>query len=54
MGKVFKYCAEERGFAFHSLRFLIDGERINPNQSPRDLELEDNDVIDCMLEQCGD
>ena len=37
----------------HSLRFLIDGERINPDHTPKMLDLEDQDQIDCMLEQQG-
>jgi len=36
-----------------SLRFLLDGERIEPDQTPKTLELEDNDQIDCVLEQTG-
>ena len=28
--------------------FLIYGERINPNQLPDDLELEDNGIVNCV------
>ena len=43
-----------KGVEVHALRFLIDGERISPMQTPKELELEDQDQIDCMLEQMGD
>ena len=41
------------GISPRSVRFLFDGERINPNQTPADLDMEDNDVIDVMVEQQG-
>lgn len=53
MEKVFNTYATRKGVPAGSLRFLIDGERINPNQSPEELDLEDQDQIDCMLEQQG-
>jgi Ubiquitin-2 like Rad60 SUMO-like len=36
-----------------SLRFLLDGERIDKDSTPKMLELDDQDQIDCMLEQTG-
>ena len=36
-----------------SVRFLFDGNRISPNQTPEELDMEDNDVIDVMVEQQG-
>ena len=41
------------GIDQNSVRFLFDGTRINPNQTPQELEMEDGDVIDCMVEQSG-
>ena len=35
-------------------RFLIDGEWINPTQTCLELEIEDQDQIDCMEEMGGD
>lgn len=32
-----------------TVRFLVDGERIQPTQSPEDLELEDGDTIEVMM-----
>jgi len=34
------------------VRFLLDGEIIAPKSTPEDLELEDNDLIDCRNEEC--
>merc|ERR1712083_867942 len=36
-----------------SIRFLFDGERIQPNSTPEQLEMEDEDEIDAMVEQHG-
>ncbi len=36
-----------------SLRFLLDGERINDTDTPDMLELEDGVQIDCVLQQVG-
>ena len=34
-------------------RFLFDGQRILPTNTPKSLEIEDGDVIDAVLEQTG-
>ena len=34
-----------------SLRFMLDGERIKEDSTPKMLELDDNDQIDCLLAQ---
>ncbi|MES1916328.1 MAG: hypothetical protein MHM6MM_008156 [Cercozoa sp. M6MM] len=36
-----------------AVRFLFDGERIKGDQTPADLEMEDNDEVDAMVEQQG-
>lgn len=54
MEKVFSTYAKRKSVHISALRFLIDGERISPMQSPLDLDLKDGDQIDCMLEQQGD
>jgi hypothetical protein len=51
MEKVFTAYATRRGVSVGSLRFLLDGEKIGIDQTPKMLELEDQDQIDCMLEQ---
>lgn len=53
MSKVFTTYAHRKGVDVSALRFLLDGERIKDDQTPKTLELEDNDQIDCMLEQVG-
>ena len=53
MSKVFETYAQRKGVQSGSLRFLLDGERIEPDQTPKMLELDDQDQIDCMLEQSG-
>ena len=44
---------ERLGISATSIRFLYDGERLRGEQSPKTLEMEDNDVIDCVLAQTG-
>jgi len=36
-----------------TIRFLYDGNRINDDDTPLSLEMEDNDTIDVMVEQVG-
>jgi len=36
-----------------TIRFLYDGNRINDDDTPASLEMEDNDTIDVMVEQVG-
>jgi len=53
MSKVFSTYAQRKGVQVGSLRFLLDGERIKEGDTPKTLELEENDQVDCMLEQVG-
>ena len=53
MQKVFESYAQRRGVSLDALRFMVDGEKIHENDSPKTLELEDNDQIDVMLETVG-
>lgn len=53
MQKVFETYAQRKGVQVNSLRFMLDGERIDPTQTPKMLELDDQDQIDCLLEQVG-
>lgn len=46
------YC-DRQGVPLNSLRFLFDGQRINDEQTPKDLEMEDDDVIEVYQEQTG-
>jgi len=53
MSKVFNTYAQRKGVQVNSLRFLLDGDRIQNDDTPAKLELDDQDQIDCMLEQMG-
>ncbi|RKP08882.1 ubiquitin-related domain-containing protein [Thamnocephalis sphaerospora] len=46
------YC-ERQGKAMSSVRFLYDGSRIQPENTPNELDMEDGDSIDVMVEQIG-
>ncbi len=37
----------------NSVRFLFDGKRVQQQNTPKELEMEDNDTIDVVLQQTG-
>ncbi|OSX62730.1 hypothetical protein POSPLADRAFT_1180820 [Postia placenta MAD-698-R-SB12] len=45
--------AAKVGKDVNSIRFLYDGTRINDDDTPASLDMEDNDTIDVMVEQVG-
>ncbi|KAI0755565.1 ubiquitin-like protein [Fomes fomentarius] len=45
--------ASKVGKDVSSIRFLYDGQRINDDDTPASLEMDDNDTIDVMVEQVG-
>ena len=53
MQKVFDTYAGRKGFSASALRFLYDGSRIKSDDTPKMLEMEDQDQIDCKIEQSG-
>merc|ERR1712049_27570 len=53
MGKLKKSYAERVGVPVSSLRFLFDGRRINDDETPKALEMEQDDVIEVYQEQTG-
>jgi hypothetical protein len=55
LSKVCKVYAERKGLDVNALRFLFDGQRldIDHDHTPKMLEMEDMDRIDCMLAQEG-
>mmetsp|Transcript_5052 Transcript_5052/g.8285 ORF Transcript_5052/g.8285 Transcript_5052/m.8285 type:complete len:93 (-) Transcript_5052:172-450(-) len=53
LGKMMDAYAKRRGVPSSSLRFQLDGERIKSEDTPKMLELEENDQIDVMLEATG-
>lgn len=52
--RVFNIYAQQKGVSVESLRFLLDGERMEGHYTPHTLELEMDHQLDCMLEQSGD
>jgi len=53
LSKIFKAFADRKGVALDSLSFLFDGKRLNPDHSPKQCEMEDDDVINAMVQQQG-
>jgi small ubiquitin-related modifier len=51
--KVFIAFARKVGADVDSVRFLFDGQRIRPEQTPNDLGMEHDDEIDAMVSQTG-
>ena len=50
MGKLKKSYSERVGAPIASLRFLFDGKRINDDETPKSLEMEQDDVIEVYQE----
>jgi small ubiquitin-related modifier len=46
------YCHRE-GLPVDGVRFLYDGERVNRDQTPEELDMQDGDEIDALVEQTG-
>ncbi|KAI5958014.1 SMT3 [Candida theae] len=46
------YCVKQ-GRAEDSVRFFFDGNRVNATQTPDDLDMEDNDVVEVHHAQLG-
>jgi len=46
------YC-KRQGLVRGAVRFTFDGNRIDPDNTPVDLKMVNQDVIDCMVEQTG-
>jgi len=46
------YC-QRQAIDPNSIRFLYDGQRIQAEQTPKELDMEDNDIIDAVLQQTG-
>ena len=53
LGKLKRSYAERVGVAVASLRFSFDGRRINDDETPKQLEMENDDVIEVYQEQTG-
>lgn len=53
MKRLMEAFCKRQGKSMESLRFLIDGTRVSPDNTPEDLDLEDGDVIEAHREQVG-
>eukprot|EP00948_MAST-09A_sp_MAST-9A-sp1_P003915 g3915.t1 len=53
MSKIADAYCRKKGLNVQSLRFLLDGDRVDLNETPKTLELDDQDQIDVMQEQLG-
>ncbi|KAF7243663.1 Small ubiquitin-related modifier 1 [Varanus komodoensis] len=45
--------AKVKGVPMNSLRFLFEGQRITDNHTPKELGMEEEDVIEVYQEQTG-
>lgn len=53
MKKIMQAYCEKQSKDIQSLRFLFDGQRIDPNQTADDMDMDDNDVIEAHHSQLG-
>ena len=53
LNTVFRAYAGRKGVPIHSFRFLIEGDHVNPEDTPTSLGLEDGDMIDAILIHAG-
>eukprot|EP01034_Spumella_vulgaris_P039564 gene39564-48881_t len=53
MSKIFNAYAGRRGVAANTLRFMLDDKRLKDTDTPKMLEMEEDDQIDVYLEQLG-
>ena len=51
--KVFDAYCQRKALQPNAVRFLMDGERLRPDQTPEEMDMEDGDCIDAMMEQVG-
>ncbi|KAL6760238.1 ubiquitin-related domain-containing protein [Haematococcus lacustris] len=51
--KVFNAYCDKKGQDPRAVKFLFDGQRVEPSSTPATHEMEDGDIIDCMIEQIG-
>lgn len=49
-GEVMTAYCHKVGVAFEQVRYLFDGRRLRPDQTPADFDMKDNDTIDAMLQ----
>ncbi|EGC40497.1 hypothetical protein DICPUDRAFT_25145 [Dictyostelium purpureum] len=53
LGKLMETYCQRNGLKRENVRFKYDGQGINENSTPSDIELEDGGIIDVFLAQTG-
>ena len=53
IGTIFDLYAQRKGVCLSNIRFMLEGENIDPQATPMMMELEDDDQIDAFLAQGG-
>ena len=53
MEKIISAYSQRKGMAVTAFRLMFDGNRVNPTDTPKMLEMDDNDQMDAMLETVG-
>lgn len=51
--KIFNAYCDKLGKSTNDVRFMFDGNRLNADQTPGDLDMEDGDILEAMVEQIG-
>ncbi|KAF2073663.1 hypothetical protein CYY_005013 [Polysphondylium violaceum] len=51
--KLMEAYASRSGVSLNSIRFLYDGQRLNSDSTPKELNMENDDAIDVVLQQTG-
>ncbi|PVF97026.1 ubiquitin-like protein [Serendipita vermifera] len=51
--KMFKAAADRFGLNQTMIRFLYDGQRLRPDQTPEEFDMQDDDMIDMQVQQIG-
>lgn len=51
--RMFKNFCERNGHQLEHVRFLYDGERIDMDSNARNLQMQDEDVVDVVISQVG-
>ena len=53
MSKVFEAYAQRRGVAAGSIRFMLDGQRVQADKTADEAAIEDGDQLDALAQQTG-
>ena len=53
MEKVYDAYSQRTGWDLNTFRFIFEGSRVNPCDTPRSLKLENNDGMLALLETSG-